>query len=148
MTRTITIQASHLSPQAEFAVGEMQRILGARGWTMVVAKSAAKGDVIVPSVNAASDIPPEGFRLSASRAGDCSTIAVEASDEAGVMYGLMEAAEQIAVGSVEGVQPCLKTPYMPLRGVKFNIPLDVRTPSYSDVCDAAQKNIAEGGKES
>ena len=30
-----------------------------------------------------------------------------------------------------------------MRGIKFNIPLDVRTPSYSDVCDAAQKNISE-----
>ena len=32
---------------------------------------------------------------------------------------------------------------MELRGTKFNIPLDVRTPSYTDPCDAAQKNIPE-----
>lgn len=30
-----------------------------------------------------------------------------------------------------------------MRGTKFNIPLDVRTPSYTDVCDAAQNNIIE-----
>jgi hypothetical protein len=28
-----------------------------------------------------------------------------------------------------------------MRGVKFNVPLDLRTPSYSDMSDAAQKNI-------
>jgi len=32
---------------------------------------------------------------------------------------------------------------MAMRGTKFNIPLDVRTPSYTDMCDAAQNNIAE-----
>ncbi|MHC4157546.1 MAG: carbohydrate-binding family 6 protein, partial [Planctomycetota bacterium] len=36
-----------------------------------------------------------------------------------------------------------RNPYMAMRGTKFNIPLDVRTPSYSDASDAAQKNIAE-----
>jgi hypothetical protein len=30
---------------------------------------------------------------------------------------------------------------MSMRGVKFNVPLDLRTPSYSDMSDAAQKNI-------
>ena len=30
-----------------------------------------------------------------------------------------------------------------MRGIKFNIPLDVRTPSYTDVSDAAQANMIE-----
>ena len=34
-------------------------------------------------------------------------------------------------------------PYIAQRGIKFNIPLDLRTPSYSDSCDAAQANIPE-----
>jgi hypothetical protein len=32
---------------------------------------------------------------------------------------------------------------MAMRGIKMNIPLDVRTPSYTDVCDAAQENIGQ-----
>ncbi len=32
---------------------------------------------------------------------------------------------------------------MERRGTKFNIPLDLRTPSYTDVSDVAQLNIAE-----
>ena len=35
------------------------------------------------------------------------------------------------------------TPYIAQRGIKFNIPLDARTPSYSDTGDAAQQNIPE-----
>ena len=34
-------------------------------------------------------------------------------------------------------------PYIARRGIKFNIPLDARTPSYSDAGDAAQQNIPE-----
>ena len=36
-----------------------------------------------------------------------------------------------------------RIPTWQMRGTKFNIPLDVRTPSYTDVCDAAQMNIPE-----
>ena len=32
-------------------------------------------------------------------------------------------------------------PYLTKRGIKYNIPLDLRTPSYSDPGDAHQQNI-------
>jgi len=35
------------------------------------------------------------------------------------------------------------TPFIERRGIKFNIPLDARTLSYSDAGDAAQQNIPE-----
>ena len=35
------------------------------------------------------------------------------------------------------------TPHIERRGIKLNIPLDVRTPSYSDNSDSAQNNIGE-----
>jgi hypothetical protein len=59
------------------------------------------------------------------------------------MYGGLELAEVIRITGLEGVRPVDHAPYMPMRGTKFNIPLDVRTPSYSDVCDAAQHNIIQ-----
>jgi hypothetical protein len=46
------------------------------------------------------------------------------------------------VRGVEGVVDTDRNPHMPMRGVKFNIPLDLRNPSYSDMSDAAQENIA------
>ncbi len=59
------------------------------------------------------------------------------------MYGGLEFAEQIKLFGLKGITETTQNPYMELRGTKFNIPLDVRTPSYTDPCDAAQKNIAE-----
>jgi len=38
---------------------------------------------------------------------------------------------------------CLGSPFIENRGVKFNIPLDARTPGFDDTGDAAQKNITE-----
>ncbi len=55
----------------------------------------------------------------------------------------MELAEQVKISGLEGVDEMTRNPYMEMRGTKFNIPLDVRTPSYTDVCDAAQQNIPE-----
>ena len=34
-------------------------------------------------------------------------------------------------------------PHVAQRGIKFNLPLDLRTPSYTDCSDAAQANIPE-----
>ena len=50
----------------------------------------------------------------------------------------LELAETIAIGNLSGVEPVERNPYMALRGTKFNIPLDARSPSYTDVCDAAR----------
>ncbi|RXP62694.1 carbohydrate-binding family 6 protein [Lutibacter sp. HS1-25] len=61
------------------------------------------------------------------------------------MYGGLELAEMI---TFKKQFPYLKTPiigkpYIKQRGLKFNIPLDIRTPSYQDAGDSAQQNIAE-----
>lgn len=66
-----------------------------------------------------------------------------ALDTAGAMYGGLELAEQIKLYGIEGVKEESQNPYMEMRGAKFNIPLDARTPSYSDASDAAQNNIVE-----
>lgn len=85
------------------------------------------------------EIQPEGFSLQVKD----DKIGVIASDAAGLMYGGLELAEQIKVYGIESIKPMEQNPYMGMRGTKFNIPLDVRNPSYSDFCDAAQKNIPE-----
>jgi hypothetical protein len=58
------------------------------------------------------------------------------------MYGGLELAEQIRIRGVDGVVDTQRNPYLPMRGTKFNIPLDLRNPSYSDMSDSAQENIA------
>jgi hypothetical protein len=71
------------------------------------------------------------------------TIVVLAADPAGAMYGGSDVAEAIRLDTVAQLTDSDHSPYIERRGIKFNIPLDVRTPSYSDNSDAAQKNIPE-----
>ncbi|HEU4589847.1 MAG TPA: hypothetical protein VFS13_02975, partial [Steroidobacteraceae bacterium] len=87
-------------------------------------------------------LAPEGFLLRNVPLETHRELVVLALDPAGAMYGGLELAEQIRAHGVAGVRDTDRNPYMPLRGTKFNIPLDLRTPSYSDMSDSAQANIA------
>lgn len=86
-----------------------------------------------------STLNKEGFSIQVND----NLIGVIGYDAAGIMYGGLELAEQIALYGFEGIKTGEYNPYLELRGTKFNIPLDVRTPSYTDPCDAAQNNIPE-----
>jgi hypothetical protein len=88
-------------------------------------------------------LKPEGFSIRPTSNGDRTTYWVVGADAAGVMYGGLELAEIIRVAGLDAIEADDQNPYMAMRGTKFNCPLDVRTPSYTDVCDAAQKNIAQ-----
>jgi hypothetical protein len=59
------------------------------------------------------------------------------------MYGGLDLAEAIRLGTLATLADSDHHPYIAQRGIKFNIPLDVRTPSYSDAGDSAQQNIPE-----
>lgn len=78
---------------------------------------------------------PESFRIERMKDGG---IRIIGSDAAGAMYGGLEVAELLRIGGPTMVQNHEATPALGMRGVKFNIPLDVRTPSYSDMGDAGQ----------
>ncbi len=71
------------------------------------------------------------------------TIAVLAADAAGAMYGGLDIAEALRLGMLAGLRDSDHSPHIEQRGIKFNAPLDARTPSYSDNSDAAQANIPE-----
>ena len=64
------------------------------------------------------------------------------NDKNGVIYGGLDASETIKLNGFNKLTEVDKEPYITNRGIKFNIPLDARTPSYSDNGDAAQQNIA------
>lgn len=115
-------------PQVQFVVEEIKLALGDKG---------ADISILIQPENEA--LETEGFSLKQTNKG----IELIAADPAGAMYGGLELAEQIKLYGVEGVKECTQNPYMERRGTKFNIPLDMRTPSYTDVCDAAQENIPE-----
>lgn len=83
---------------------------------------------------------PQSFQL-AQPAPD--TLEVRGADAPGAMYGGLEIAEALRLGLLAQLRPGEHRPYIEQRGIKFNVPLDVRTPSYSDNSDAAQLNLPE-----
>ena len=122
--------------KVEFAVNEIQQALSEKDISAQIVEDK-NADIII-TVAGDSDLKEEGFTLSTAE-----KIRIKAKDAAGAMYGGLELAEQILLYGLEGIKETTLNPYMEMRGTKFNIPLDVRTPSYTDPCDAAQKNIGE-----
>jgi hypothetical protein len=87
--------------------------------------------------------PPQSYALRRKGDGGRTTYAILATDPVAAMYGGLDLAEAVRLGTLSEMQADEHSPYIARRGIKFNIPLDVRTPSYSDAGDAAQQNIPE-----
>jgi hypothetical protein len=88
------------------------------------------------------ELKSEGFIIHKEGNND-KTIWILGKDDAGIMYGGLEIAEIIQVHGIDAVKSQLQNPYMKVRGTKFNIPLDLRTPTYTEPSEAAQNNMAE-----
>jgi hypothetical protein len=147
------------TPTTSFAVEKIRKSLVSQGIT-VINDSASKNEKIniylidhenktwtpsLTNITLPSGETPEaeGFSIQRIKGKDTITIFVLGSDQAGLMYGGLELAEIIKLKGINSIENITKNPYMKKRGVKMNIPLDVRTPSYTDVSDAAQQNIPE-----
>jgi hypothetical protein len=91
------------------------------------------------SVAPATGAKPQSYSIRRNGA----TVRVSGADAAGAMYGALDVAEAIRLGTFASLGNSDHAPHIEKRGIKFNIPLDVRTPSYSDNSDAAQNNIPE-----
>jgi hypothetical protein len=134
--KTITFYCENISPQVQFGREEIRKSLADNNL------SIQQGDDVTADIVFISDtagLTTEGFHI--QKKGN--RITVTAGDDAGFMYGALELAEQIKLYGLKEVQETTQNPYMEIRGTKFNIPLDVRTPSYTDASEAAQKNIPE-----
>jgi hypothetical protein len=117
----------------EFGLTEIESVLAEKGLGTI--EDAGISWEIIPG---STGLKPEGFILKKLD----EEVVIQGADEAGLMYGCLELAEQIRLYGMENIQETQQNPYMELRGPKFNIPLDMRTPSYTDASDAAQQNIA------
>ncbi len=113
-------------PRLSFAAREIEAALSAAG-----RENPRVALIVKPGVAA-----PEGFLI--RRVGR-DEVEVVGSDATGAMYGGLEVAELIRLG--RPIENLKREPFVKKRGIKFNIPWDVRTPSYDDTGDNAQKNI-------
>ena len=81
---------------------------------------------------------PQGYQ----RSFDGVTARITASEEAGFLYGILDLTRDIRQeNGLHNINSVSVTPYLKNRGIKLNIPLDARTPSYSDASDSAFFNI-------
>ncbi len=135
--KTITISTETDDAKIQFAIEELTAVLEEKGLEARVV--TGDGDITFAVQPGTDGLKEEGFSLQKSG----NTIQIIGNDAAGAMYGGLELAEQVKISGLDGVNEMTRNPYMEMRGTKHNIPLDVRTPSYTDVCDAAQLNIPE-----
>lgn len=123
------------SPQIDFACRDLKEALESQ--FKPSSKFRHKNYDIFLRVNRLNELSEEGFSIKKNE----DLIEVVGFDEAGLMYACLELTEQIRLFGIDSITPTTQNPYLRMRGPKFNIPLDVRTPSYSDASDAGQKNI-------
>ena len=133
--QTVNIQYNKNIPAETFGVAELKKALTAQ--QIPVSENANGGLVIKTKVT--PTLKKQAYSFNRQGAG----FVLSGGDESGVMYGLTELAEQVALGRpLQSIKPFKGQPYIEKRGLKFNIPLDARTPSYADNGFAAQNNIA------
>lgn len=88
-----------------------------------------------------STLEKQAYKISSAN----NKITIESGDDIGLMYAGLDLSERIRFDKkLPDLNIAIQEkPFLKERGIKFNIPLDIRTPSYQDAGDAAQNNIAE-----
>jgi len=161
--RNIILYSNKNSGKVQFAASEIEHVFKDKGIGFVSYSNSESEKIRADHVNIllislnekissgiikkagiknVADLRDEGFIIHITGKGQKS-IYVLGYDEAGTMYGGLEVAEIIKVKGIDAVQNELQNPYMKVRGTKFNIPLDMRSPTYTEPSDAAQKNMDE-----
>lgn len=110
-----------------------------------VAAAARAANTSVPKLSFELDISlgEQAYRIELV---DTDTLLVTGGDTMGAMYGGLDVAEALHLGPAamgRVLEPRVRRPLVLRRGIKFNIPLDLRTPSYGDGGTAARENIPE-----
>lgn len=133
---TLSIYNNSSLPQVEFGLEELKTALHELGYA-TVATDEPDADILLSIDGRRPDLKAEGFEI--KRKGEA--LQLIGHDAGGLLYGLLELAEQVQAKGLGQIEPSLQNPYLERRGTKFNIPLDVRTPSYTDASAVAQHNL-------
>jgi hypothetical protein len=127
----------------KFAAAEIRREASAKG---LAVSDDAKATRIAITVEKDGKAAAQSYSIQVQNDGDRRVITVRGADANGAMYGGLDIAEAIRTGTFDALKDSDHTPYIKQRGIKFNIPLDARAPTYSgshDLQDAARLNVAE-----
>ena len=128
------------SGPGRFAAEEIRREAAAQGMTLGDDANARR---ILLAIEKDGNAAAQSYGIRVKNEGGRRTITVHGADAVGAMYGGLDIAEAIRTGTLDALKDSDHRPHIAQRGIKFNIPLDLRTPSYTDPSDAAQANIPE-----
>jgi len=155
-TRAVLIY-NDTQPAIKFAAAELKAALEQKNLFIVgsasptqIASQAAPVQIVVTTNGAIAGQPAvtglskEGYAVRRVTTGNITQWWVIGNDASGAMYAGLELADSVKIdGSLINVNDKQRNPNLAVRGIKFNIPLDARTPSYADNSMAAQGNTAE-----
>ncbi|MGL6094542.1 MAG: sulfatase-like hydrolase/transferase, partial [Fimbriiglobus sp.] len=137
----ITVTVDNAAPaRVKFAADEIRREARASG---IKAGEDPTATEVVISLGKDPKANPQSYGIRVRQANGRRTVTVTGADASGAMYGGLDIAEAIRISQFDTLKDSDHTPHIAQRGIKFNIPLDLRTPSYTDPSDAAQANIPE-----
>ena len=147
-TLTLTLDTA-AAGQGQFAAGEIRREAVARGMSVTGADTQAPADAICIKLTvgtpAGTQADPQSYSIRVQSDGGRRTITVRGTDATGAMYGGLDIAEAIRTDLLDALKDSVHTPHIKQRGIKFNIPLDVRTPTYQrgEWPDSSRLNVVE-----
>ena len=138
-------------PQLAFAAQEIQRALADQSVNVVarnledtapdqtvivlVAGTQTQAAVVQWQVAPLKFNDAQSYAIRVRATGKQRIYAVLGADTAGAMYGGLELTEAIRTGQFATLKDSDHTPHIAQRGIKFNIPLDLRTPTYNGISD-------------
>ncbi len=112
----VTVHVPDTSPEIEFGLKRLDQALSSR---LVLLSDSAKAEI---SLHCASNPDPDcddGFRLRR----DGESVAILAENNRGLLYGLVELADQIGRGAeLASVKEKAVEAHFPFRAIKFNLP--------------------------
>lgn len=158
---TVTIYSTADIPEIQFAVGGLKTAIetggskcmlepvsaitnkkeGTRFVIGVLENENFQKKLIAAGGKVPEKMDTEGFVIRITKDDNLQTIWAIGADATGAMYAGLDLAETVAMDGIQGIQEKDCKPHIKKRGLKMNIPLDARTPSYADCGDAAQNNI-------
>jgi len=134
---SLDIRYEDKNPQLAFAVEQITMACDSMGISYSI-NEPVKGSACLLVFEIDTDLGSESYAIAQEEG----RILVTGGDATGLMYAGIDLAEAIRLEKDLQRIEISNTPYLKYRGLRFNIPLDARTPSYDDTGDAAQDNIA------
>ena len=122
----VTIAYNTKSPQQTFGVSRLSTLLQDKNVQIVQGDTseAVEGvsiQVDLKNKELETTLHDEGFRITKSSKG----LTIEAVDESGAMYGLLELADMIDIYGLSKVPEKTVNPRFPFRAIKFNLPWSI-----------------------